>query len=73
MKDIQAKIGSKYPRLRFGIGKEFRPGEQVDYVLGKWSDDELKNFEERIETAGEGIKAFVFGGINDAMNRFNGK
>lgn len=73
LKDIQSKIGSKYPRLRFGIGKEFRPGEQVDYVLGKWSEEELENFEERIETAAEGIKAFAFGGINDAMNRFNGK
>ena len=25
-----------YPRLRCGIGHDFRQGQQVDYVLGEW-------------------------------------
>lgn len=73
LKDIQAKIGNKYPRLRFGIGKEFSQGEQVDYVLGKWSEFENKTLQERIDTSAEGIKTFSFGGVNEAMNQFNGK
>ena len=28
--------------MRFGVGNEFTKGKQVDYVLGKWNDEELK-------------------------------
>jgi len=35
LKDIQQVLGgNKYPRLKFGIGKDFHAGEQVKYVLG---------------------------------------
>src|SRR6185295_7956744 len=39
--DIIATLNTtEFPRLRFGIGNEFAKGSQVNYVLGKWSDEE---------------------------------
>jgi len=35
LKDIQAQLGTtEYARLRVGVGKNFHPGGQVNYVLG---------------------------------------
>jgi peptidyl-tRNA hydrolase, PTH1 family len=45
LKNIQLVLNSmEYPRFRFGISDEFKKGQQVDYVLGEWNDDEKKNF-----------------------------
>ena len=42
LKDIEQVLGtSKYARLRVGIGNDFRKGRQVDFVLGKWTEEEL--------------------------------
>lgn len=37
---IQQLIGQKYARLRMGIGSEFQRGGQIDYVLGRFTDEE---------------------------------
>lgn len=60
-----------YARLRFGIGNDFPRGCQVDYVLGQFTEDDLKLMDERIEKACEIIKSFVLAGINITMNQFN--
>lgn len=72
LKDIQSKIGQKYPRLRFGISKDFAPGEQIDYVLGEWSGEEKKTLTQRIESSRDGVLEFAFGGLTNAMNKYNG-
>ena len=44
LKDINSKLNTiRYPRLRFGIGNNFKDGKQIDFVLQKWNDDENKN------------------------------
>ena len=73
LKDIQQIIGSKYPRLRFGIGNEFHKGMQVNYVLGEWGSEELKSLDERIDKAAEAILSFGTIGLAHTMNEFNGK
>jgi len=74
LKDIQAVLNSnKYPRLRFGVGSEFNPGNQVNYVLGDWSIDEQEQLKERIETIGNAIKSFTTIGLDRTMNEFNNK
>ncbi|MBX7094583.1 MAG: aminoacyl-tRNA hydrolase [Flavobacteriales bacterium] len=74
LKDIQATLGhANYPRLRFGIGAEFSKGKQVDYVLGKWSEEELKTLSARIDLACEAIKTFAAAGLQHAMNGYNNK
>ncbi len=72
--DSIEKLGTnEFPRLRFGIGKDFARGYQVDYVLGQWSSKEVKTMIPRVETAVEVIKSFVSIGIERTMNLFNKK
>lgn len=74
LKDIQTTLQTtEYARFRFGIGQEFARGRQVDYVLGKWSEEEEKALPERLETSAKAIQTFVLAGVNAAMNEFNGK
>lgn len=74
LKDIQNKIQTtNYPRLRFGIGDEFSTGHQVDFVLGNWSEEEVLKLPERLDTSSEAVLSFIFEGIGNAMNKFNGK
>ena len=62
----------QYARLRFGVGDQFEKGKQVNYVLGKWSDEEKVLIENSIIKASAAAQAFVTDGINRAMNIYNG-
>lgn len=74
LKDINAVLQTQqYARFRFGVGSEFSKGKQVDYVLGKWNDDELKLLPERLDKSAQVIKSFGTAGLNLTMNTFNGK
>ena len=71
--NINQTIGGKYPRIRFGIGNAFSKGKQVDYVLGKWSEQENKTLPARIEKMSDAVKSFATIGLERTMNYFNGK
>jgi PTH1 family peptidyl-tRNA hydrolase len=74
LKDTQVKLNTpNYPRLRFGISDEFSKGRQVDYVLGEWNDDENPKLPERIDTAAQAALSFIYAGLANTMNAFNGK
>ncbi len=62
-----------YIRFRFGIGSEFFKGQQSDYVLGEWSEDEEKLLTERLDKSIQVITSFGTAGISNTMNTFNGK
>jgi len=68
---IQQLIGQDYPRLRMGIGNDYPVGGQIDWVLGRYDEDELKQLQPSIDTAVEIIKSFVLAGIDITMNQFN--
>ena len=68
---IQQLIGQDYARLRMGIGNDFPRGGQVNWVLGRYSDDDLKVLAPRIDLAVDVIKSFVLAGIDITMNQFN--
>ena len=68
---IQQLIGQDYPRLRMGIGNDYPQGGQIDWVLGRYSDEELKQLQPSIDVAVEIIKSFVLAGIDITMNQFN--
>ena len=70
---IQQLIGQQYARLRMGIGNAFRQGGQIDWVLGKYSDEEKQILQPAIDTAVEVIKSFVLAGIDITMNQYNNK
>lgn len=74
LKSMQEELQSQnYARLRFGISADFSEGKQVDYVLGKWTEEEKEKLSERIETFSKAALSFVFAGIQNTMNTFNGK
>lgn len=71
MISIVSAVGSDIPRLRVGIGQERRPRDQVDYVLGKFTDVEWKKIYPVLERSVEAIATFRTEDINTVMNRFN--
>ncbi len=74
LKNIQETLNtSNYPRMRFGIGNEFGKGYQVDYVLGKWNEEEQKTLKDRLKVASDAVKAFTFSGLQTCMNNYNTK
>ena len=74
LKHIAATLGTQnYARLRFGIGNDFPKGGQIDYVLGKFGEEDMKLMPERLETAEEIIKSFCLAGLNITMNQYNNK
>ena len=73
LKDIQGQLNTpNYPRIRFGIQSDKKGYNTVDFVLGKWSDQELDAMPLRIKKTKEQIVSFVSQGIQTAMNQFNG-
>ena len=73
LKDIQNTLQTTtYNRFRFGVGSNFGKGRQVDYVLGEWNEEETSKMTERLEKSVELIVSFVFAGVKNTMNQFNG-
>ena len=62
---------SKYPRLRIGIGNDFKRGSQSNYVLEKFSDFETSEIKFIKEKCHKTVECYVTQGINSAMNNFN--
>ncbi|MBM3440547.1 MAG: aminoacyl-tRNA hydrolase [Bacteroidetes bacterium] len=72
LKSIQETLLTvDYPRLRFGIGNRFPKGGQVDFVLGKWSADELPIVMKKIDYCITAIESFVLVGMDKTMNTVN--
>ncbi|HNX85845.1 MAG TPA: aminoacyl-tRNA hydrolase [Bacteroidales bacterium] len=68
---IEYLESSDFSRIRFGIGNDFAKGYQIDYVLGRWSDEETKILMPKVKEAVEMIKSFVLIGPERTMNFFN--
>lgn len=74
LKNIDAVLGhSEYPRLRVGIGNDFRSGQQVNYVLGKWSTKEMEQLDPITDHCAEVVYSFVQQGIHPTMSAYNRK
>ena len=73
LKHIEQLIGANYSRLRLGIGNDYPQGGQIDWVLGKFTAEELTTLQGVIETACEIIPSFVLAGVDVTMNQFNKK
>ncbi|HUW91570.1 MAG TPA: aminoacyl-tRNA hydrolase [Bacteroidales bacterium] len=69
---ISEVLGSDdYARLRVGIGSNFPRGRQVDYVLGRWSDEEMSVLKQRLSLAVDMVKSFAAVGCELTMTAFN--
>jgi len=68
---IQQLIGQNYPRLRMGIGNDYPQGGQIDWVLGRYNDEQLQQLQPAIDVAVDIIRSFVLAGIDITMNQYN--
>lgn len=72
LKSIQEMLQTtQYPRLRFGIGNDFPKGRQVDYVLGKWREDQKQVVQSKILRSSQAIEDFVLMGLEKTMAAVN--
>ena len=72
LKDIERALGtSEYPRLRLGIDAPPPRVPGRDYVLGKFSVEQISMIEPGINRATNAVLAWAESGIQSAMNRFN--
>lgn len=72
LKNIQDLLQTQsYARLRVGIGDQFAKGKQVNYVLGKWSDDEWAELQNILEKCADAVLSFGTIGLAQTMNAFN--
>ena len=73
LKSIQELLGTEYSRLKFGIGNDYERGQQYNYVLGLFSEEEEQKLTERIKIAVEIVKNFCLAGLQITMTQFNNK
>lgn len=72
IKDIIQKLSTdQFPRLRIGVGNNYREGEQVKYVLSPFSKKDEIFIEEAIVKAADAAFTFITEGVEEAMNRYN--
>jgi peptidyl-tRNA hydrolase, PTH1 family len=72
LKDIQATLGRQdYARQRIGIGQHFPKGHQVDFVLGRWTPEEMDLLKPGMDRAIKQLEAFVLAGPSIAMTQYN--
>jgi PTH1 family peptidyl-tRNA hydrolase len=74
LKNINEVLGTQeYIRLRFGVGNDFGKGQQVDYVLGKWAEEEKVLLTTTIQKSADAVLSFGHIGLERTMNVFNTK
>jgi PTH1 family peptidyl-tRNA hydrolase len=54
-----------------GVGNDFAKGQQVDFVLSNFSQDQFKELPAIMDKAGEMILSFCTIGAERTMNFFN--
>ncbi len=71
LESIIVQLGTEeIPRLRVGIGAAPREGA-VDYVLGRFFEEERPLVEKSIVRAADAVKCAIDNGLLSAMNQFN--
>lgn len=62
-----------FPRLRIGVGNNSTEPDLADYVLGKFSKNELETLKESIEFSVELIEKFISGGYKNMSDHYSKK
>jgi PTH1 family peptidyl-tRNA hydrolase len=72
LKNIEQVLGNaSYSRIRMGIGDKFLQGQQVDFVLGKWTNPEADFLPTIVTHAAKAVLSFGTAGLANTMNTFN--
>ncbi len=72
MKSIIYMLNSdEFPRVRIGIGKQPDYMDLADYVMSRFSDDEIPLMEEAIKKSALAIEEIIKEDVTAAMNKYN--
>ena len=70
---IELTEGQDFARIRMGIGHNFSQGQQVNFVIGKISQEEKDQMPEICKRVIAGVRDWAFIGPDRAMNIINTK
>ena len=72
MDDIIGRLGTEeFSRLRIGIGAAPEGWDWANYVLSKFTPDELPVIRQATEAAADAVVAWAREGIEFCMNQYN--
>jgi PTH1 family peptidyl-tRNA hydrolase len=71
LRDIEARVGKAYPRLRLGMGPLPPGAEQVPFVLGRFTPEEQPLVETMLERAADCVEGWLTWGMTISC-KFNG-
>ncbi|MCX6152042.1 MAG: aminoacyl-tRNA hydrolase [Ignavibacteriales bacterium] len=72
IKSITYHLNSNlFPRLRIGIGKDFKDGMMTDYVLDKFNDDEIEQMKTSFKFWSNLIAEFIKGGTSLMLDYYS--
>jgi PTH1 family peptidyl-tRNA hydrolase len=71
--DCLRRLGTqRLARLRLGIGPVPERWDVADFVLGKFDESDQPQVQQMVRRSADAVETWVSGGIQEAMNRFNG-
>ena len=73
LRDISAKLGNNYGRIRIGIGRPQYKGAEADYVLGRYRAEEQDKLDAQLKKAMTAIEKVIAEGYEAAQMNFNQK
>ena len=72
LNNIEATLGHQnYARLRFGLGNNYPKGQQVDFVLSRFNEQEFKGLVPSMDKAIKMVQSFCTAGLERTMSGFN--
>ncbi len=72
IKSIISHLGTQdFPRIKLGIGNKPDGYDLADYVLGKFTDDDIKRVSANFDNILSAIECIIEGNTDKAMNLFN--
>jgi peptidyl-tRNA hydrolase, PTH1 family len=70
--DILRRLGTEeVPRLRIGVGPVPASWDPVDFVLSRFTKNELPEIELSVVRAADAVEVWATKGLAESMNRFN--
>jgi len=72
LKDIEARIGQAYNRLRIGVGAKPPEWDLADWVLSRFATEDLATLEKRFPALENCLETWILEGPQAAAARFNG-
>ena len=72
LKSIIQHLGTdQFPRVKIGVGEKPHPDyDMADWVLGKFTGEDLKTITQAIQRAGKAAECYIQNGPDKAMNQF---